>query len=112
MVYIPADNANGVECRMYPLFSAGLEPPEPVGIIAPVRASSPAQAKYLYVREEKALDYPDDWPALRVRLLAKDVDGKAGIVEYPDPDTDRLWGRIHEVEDHGGKSCDCPEDDS
>lgn len=79
--------------------------------IAPVVAETPAQAKRIFLTEftsrSRSGVETDDWPSLRVRLLVKGTELSPGVHEK----SDELWGRIHEVEDHGGKPCDCPEYD-
>lgn len=97
------------------------EPPEPWWPIGVFLAETPAQAK------RDALDAwigsgveRDDWNALRVRLLrydirvydgesGSDVEARRGEVPFGDPLAETLWLRIHELDDHGGASCDCPE---
>lgn len=79
--------------------------------IAPVVAETAGQAKNLFLREfahrhgRNGVE-TDDYPNLRVRLLERDYDAPAGVVE----ESAHLWMRIHEVEDHGGAICDCPEE--
>jgi hypothetical protein len=94
-----------------PVLDDGSGPLIPYQPIAPVVAESYAQAKYLFLREfagsRNAGVYWDDWTDLRARLLYKDYSLDAGVKE----DDDRLWGRIHELEDHDGAECDCPEEE-
>lgn len=90
----------------------------PTGIFV---ASTPAQAKRdaLTVWSNWQLRSgveTDDYPNLRARILFHDVDLVVSGVdrgELPfelDEDSfyGRCWGRLHEVLDHDGKSCDCP----
>lgn len=92
-----------------PVMDDGSGPQIPYQPIAPVVAETPAQAKRLFLDEFtnklRTGVYEDDWNELRVRLLAKNVSLAAGVRESDDA----LWFRIHEVETHGGKACDCPE---
>ena len=94
-----------------PVMDDGSGPRIPYLPIAPVVADTPAQAKRLFLREfthrSRSGVYTDDWTSLRVRLLARDVDGKPGV----DETNEALWLRVHEVDDHGGKPCDCPIED-
>lgn len=89
----------------------GSGPQIPYLPIAPVVAETPAQAKRMFLteftRRPNSGVYGDDWNELRVRLLLRDVDVAAGIHEHDV----RFWGRIHELEDHGGGRCDCPDAD-
>lgn len=92
----------------------GSGPRVPYWPIAPVVANSPAQAKHLFLIEfEHRSDsgvYGDDWNSLSVRLLARDVDMfNQELTRGVHEESDWLWGRIHEVEDHAGRACDCPE---
>lgn len=81
----------------------------PIWPMSPVVAETPAQAKQLFLiefahsRSNSGVE-TDDWTELRVRLLAKDVPVAAGIYEFDED----LWFRIHEIEQHDGKRCDCP----
>lgn len=106
------------EMRSYtePVLDYGVGPQIPVQPIAPVVAATAAQAKRLFLDEFSHRSdsgvYTDDWTSLRVRLLFRDinvigrlVDLRPGVHE----ENDELWGRIHEVEDHDGLPCDCPE---
>lgn len=89
----------------------GSGPQIPYLPIAPVVAETPGQAKRMFLTEFTRRPgsgvYGDDWNELRVRLLLRDVDVAAGIHE----DDARFWVRIHELEDHGGGRCGCPDVD-
>ncbi len=119
LVHIPEE-------RLSHYYTGGLEPPEPVWPLEIVCAETLSQARYDFLRE---MPYrsgsgveTDDWTAIRVRLLAKDVPfGRVCGIPEPKGDPEkrlpgdewyyRFWLRIHEIEDHGGKPCDCPEAD-
>lgn len=92
-----------------PVLDDGSGPEIPYQPISPVVAETAAQAKHLFLTEfahrPRTGVYSDDWTSLRVRLLARDVPWSQGVHE----DNDFLWGRIHELEDHAGKSCSCVE---
>ncbi len=79
--------------------------------MSPVVAETPGQAKKLFLDEfshqPRSGVETDDWTSLRVRLLYRDVPLPRGVRE----DDHALWARIHEIEDHHGRPCDCPIDE-
>ena len=95
-----------------PITDDGRGPSFPYLPIAPVVAETPAQAKRMFLDEFATRSstgvYHDDWNELRVRLLVRDTDLQPGLHEG----VAALWFRYHEVVDHGGKPCDCPERDA
>jgi len=105
-VYVREEEQNKPEMRMDHVYLGGYDPPEPVWCADVVHAETPAQAKHRFITKwagggvPRSPVYHDDWPLLRVRLLGKDVLGE-----------DEAWGRIHEILDHDGKPCDCPQED-
>lgn len=102
-VYVRSEEENKPEVRTE-CYYGGFEPPEPVWCADIITAVSPAKAKYLFLAGRPGLrfpvDYPDDWPLTRVRKL--------GVGELSE---NEAWGRIHEILDHGGRRCDCPEEE-
>ena len=90
-----------------PVLDDGSGPWIPCQPIAPVVAETPGRAKRLFLDEfayrPRTGVETDDWTAIRVRVLYRDVSLPEGIRE----DDDQLWSRIHELEDHAGASCDC-----
>jgi hypothetical protein len=92
-----------------PVMDDGSGPQIPYWPIAPVVAATPAQAKRAFLdefsRRPRSGVYTDDWTALRVRLLQKDVVLPPGLHEEDGP----LWLRVHELEAHHGSGCDCEE---
>lgn len=96
-----------------------LEPPEPWWPTGIFVAATPAQAKRDALRawtSSRSGVYSDDWNALRVRLLERDVDllgdplPRGELCEAASAHFDRLWLRVHEALDHDGRLCDCPEE--
>lgn len=93
-------------------YSGGYEPPEPwwpIGIfVAETRAQAKADALSTWTHSPRSGVYGDDWRHLRTNLLAADVAAERG--EYvTGPLFGPLWLRVHEVLDHAGASCACPE---
>jgi hypothetical protein len=103
------------------VYFGGYEPPEPWYPTGVFIAETPGQAKrdalYEWANAPRSGVYHDDWTNLRVRLLGRDVAGLSSIRrgELSQSDNpglyDRAWFRVHEVLDHDGRPCDCPEDE-
>ena len=90
-------------------YYGGYEPPEPVGMVDVVAAETRGGARHQFIRCCDVAE-AEDWNFLRVRKVAGDVEGlKPGSVPYGHPAHDQGWLRIHEIFDHDGRECDCPE---
>ena len=95
------------------------DPPDPGDYYVPCGifiAETRGQAKRMLIASDNHLE-AEEFVDVRTALLERDVGLSAGEVGEPKSDWPdgsaywRLWGRVHEVEDHGGKPCDCPADD-
>lgn len=94
------------------------EPPDPGEWYVPCGifvAETRGQAKRMLIDSDNDLD-AEEYLDVRAKLLERDTDAPTGqLVEATSDSPDgspywRLWGRVHEVEDHGGEACDCPEE--
>lgn len=94
------------------------EPPEPwfpIGVfVAATRGQAKADALSTWSHSSRSGVYEDDWPNLRTNVLAHDVEllnpADVSRGEYETgPLHNFFWLRVHEVLDHGGARCTCPE---
>ena len=94
------------------------EPPDPGEWYVPCGifiAETRGQAKRMLVDSDNDIEL-EEFVDVRVKLLERDTDAPAGqlaetAADVPDGSAYwRLWGRVHEVEYHGGEPCDCPEE--
>lgn len=86
---------------------SGLEPPETVMPLVLIAAKTSGKAKYAGIKaleRQRVADYPDDWTKTKVRSLKRGTSHPAGVIDAPQSP---LWGRVHEILDHGGYPCDC-----
>lgn len=92
------------------------EPPEPwwpTGVfIAETRGRAKVLALTNWTSRSTGVE-TDDFNSLRTNLLARDVDLLNPDVRRGEYETgplfNFLWLRVHEVLDHGGARCTCPE---
>ena len=114
LVYLPQED-DKTKVQMVTGSYSGYEPPEYTAAIDVVVAETPGKAKVEFLKDYywSNLVYWDEWNFLRVRLLAKDVPEKNGVLGYYSKNDslvnlDKYWARIHEILDHNNKPCDCP----
>jgi hypothetical protein len=84
------------------------DPPDPGEYLVPCGvfvAETRGQAKRMLLSEFDRQTDPEEFLDVRTRLLERDID----VGDISDALIDRLWGRVHEVEHHAGRPCDCPE---
>lgn len=84
------------------------EPPEPEGMCEVIAANTPGQARSTFIKVMSEA-YGEDYTHIRVLKFASDIDAKLGAIHIG-PLHHQGWERFHEVLDHAGKKCDCPED--
>lgn len=99
------------------------DPPEPgeYGVPCGVYvAATRGQAKLMLLADHWRTTDPDEYTDVRTNLLERGVPdcepGEPPLPDHDPPDDNtpdphpyyRLWGRVHEVQDHGGNPCDCP----
>lgn len=84
------------------------EPPEPAAMIEVIAAETPGQARVEFAKQESEAFIEEDFTRIRVRKFATGIDHKRGRITA-NPLYDQGWWRAHEILDHAGATCDCPE---
>ncbi len=123
-------------CRLLESRTVGMsyDPPDPGETYTPCGiyiAETRGRAKAFFMADDPGVEL-DEFTAIRTNCVERHVDSvldrfdgsffhpaRQGVMQDPSHDPPgeteverlyyRCWARVHEIEDHGGAKCDCPE---